>query len=86
MAMLPFTAHTIVVSLICFLAFFKDSLKYVFSGKILENGPRLGAIHASAKVIQLGAVDVGAKPPYHLADDAELTVTWQPPWRRRHWR
>jgi hypothetical protein len=21
-----------------------------------------------------------------LADDAELAVTWQPPWRRHHWR
>jgi hypothetical protein len=37
----------------------------------------LGAIHAGAKVTQLGAVDVGAKPPCHLADDAELTLTWQ---------
>jgi hypothetical protein len=24
--------------------------------------------------------------PCHLADDAELTVTWQPPWHRHHWR
>jgi hypothetical protein len=37
----------------------------------------LGAIHASAKVTQLGAVDVGAKPPCHLADDAELVLMWQ---------
>jgi hypothetical protein len=21
-----------------------------------------------------------------LADDAELAVTWRPPWRRHHWR
>jgi hypothetical protein len=39
--------------------------------------PGLGAIHASAKITQLGAVNVGAKPPCHLADDAELTLTWQ---------
>jgi hypothetical protein len=39
--------------------------------------PGLGAIHAGAKVTQLGAIDVGAKPPYHLADDAELALTWQ---------
>jgi hypothetical protein len=39
--------------------------------------PGLGAIHVGAKVTQLGAVDVGAKPAYHLADDAELALTWQ---------
>jgi hypothetical protein len=39
--------------------------------------PGLGAIHAGAKVTQLDAVDVGAKPPCHLADDAELALTWQ---------
>jgi hypothetical protein len=38
----------------------------------------LGVINADAKVTQLGAVGVGAMPPYHLADNAELTVTWQP--------
>jgi hypothetical protein len=37
----------------------------------------LGAIHADAKVTQLGAVNVGVKPPCHLADDAELALTWQ---------
>jgi hypothetical protein len=37
----------------------------------------LGAIHAGAKVTQLGAVNVGAKLPCHLADDAELALTWQ---------
>jgi hypothetical protein len=37
----------------------------------------LGAIHAGAKVTQLDAVNVGAKPSCHLADDAELTLTWQ---------
>jgi hypothetical protein len=37
---------------------------------------KLGAIHAGAKV-KLGAVNVGAKPLCHLADDAELTLTWQ---------
>jgi hypothetical protein len=47
---------------------------------------RLGVIHAGAKVTQLGAVGVGAKPPCHLADDAELTVTWQLPWCHHHWR
>jgi hypothetical protein len=39
--------------------------------------PGLGAIHAGAKVTQFDAVNVGAKPPCHLADDAELTLTWQ---------
>jgi hypothetical protein len=48
--------------------------------------PGLGSIYASAKVTQLGAVSVGAKPPCHLTDAAELAVTWQPPWRRHHWR
>jgi hypothetical protein len=37
----------------------------------------LCVIHADAKVTQLGAVNVGAKPPCHLADDAELALTWQ---------
>jgi hypothetical protein len=37
--------------------------------------PELGVIHTDAKVTQLGAVNVGAKPPYHLADDAELALT-----------
>jgi hypothetical protein len=41
--------------------------------------PGLDAIHASAKVTQLGAVGVGAKPPCYLVDDAEPAVTWQPP-------
>jgi hypothetical protein len=39
--------------------------------------PGLGVIHAGTKVTQLSAVNVGAKPPYHLADDAELALTWQ---------
>jgi hypothetical protein len=39
--------------------------------------PGLGTIHAGAKITQLGAVNVGAKPPCHLADDAELALTWQ---------
>jgi hypothetical protein len=39
--------------------------------------PGLGAIHAGAKITQFGAVNVGAKPPCHLADDAELALTWQ---------
>jgi hypothetical protein len=38
--------------------------------------PRLGAIHAGAKV-HLGAVNVGAKPPCHLADNTELALAWQ---------
>jgi hypothetical protein len=42
--------------------FSKDSLKYAHGGKILENRLGLGAIHASAKVTQLDAVGVGAKP------------------------
>jgi hypothetical protein len=37
----------------------------------------LGAINAGAKITQLDAVNVGAKPPCHLADDAELALTWQ---------
>jgi hypothetical protein len=39
--------------------------------------PGLGTIHAGTKVTQLGAVNVGVKPPCHLADDAELSLTWQ---------
>jgi hypothetical protein len=39
--------------------------------------PELGAIHAGAKITQLDAVNVGAKPPCHLADDAELALTWR---------
>jgi hypothetical protein len=39
--------------------------------------PGLGAIHAGAKVTHLGAVNVCSKPPCHLADDAELALTWQ---------
>jgi hypothetical protein len=30
-----------------------------------------------AKVTQLGTVNVGAKPPCHLAHDVELALTWQ---------
>jgi hypothetical protein len=41
----------------------------------MESG--LGVIYAGANVTQLGAVNVGAKPPCHLADDAELALTWQ---------
>jgi hypothetical protein len=39
--------------------------------------PGLGAIHAGAKVTQLDTVNVGAKTPCHLIDDAELALTWQ---------
>jgi hypothetical protein len=39
--------------------------------------PGFSAIHAGAKITQLGAVNVGAKPPCHLADDAELALTWR---------
>jgi hypothetical protein len=39
--------------------------------------PRLDAINAGAKITQLGTVNVGAKPPCHLANDAELALTWQ---------
>jgi hypothetical protein len=42
-----------------------------------EIDPGLGAINAGAKITQLGAVNVGAKPPCHLADDVELALTWQ---------
>jgi hypothetical protein len=42
-----------------------------------EMDPGLGAINAGAKITQFDAVNVGAKPPYHLADDAELALTWQ---------
>jgi hypothetical protein len=37
--------------------------------------PGLGAIHAGAKVTQLGVVNVSAKTPCHLTDDAELALT-----------
>jgi hypothetical protein len=37
----------------------------------------LVAIHDGANVTQLGAVNVGVKLPCHLADDAELALTWQ---------
>jgi hypothetical protein len=39
--------------------------------------PGLGVIHVGTKITQLDAVNVGAKPSYHLADDAELALTWQ---------
>jgi hypothetical protein len=39
--------------------------------------PGLGVIYVGVKVTQLGAVNVGAKPPCHLADDTELALTWQ---------
>jgi hypothetical protein len=68
---------------------YKQTLALFFR-KIFSNTPltekfqkmdiELGAIHAGVKVTQLGAVDavdVGAKPPCHLADDAELALTWQ---------
>jgi hypothetical protein len=42
-----------------------------------EMDPGLGAINAGAKITQLAAVNVGAKPPCHLADGAELALTWQ---------
>jgi hypothetical protein len=45
--------------------------------RFYEIDPRLDAIHAGAKITQLGAVNVGAKPPCHLVDDAELALTWQ---------
>jgi hypothetical protein len=47
------------------------------SERFQEMDPELGVIHAGAKVTQLGAVGVGAKPPCHLADDAELALMWQ---------
>jgi hypothetical protein len=52
--------------------------------KFQEMDPGLGAINAGAKITQLGAVNVGAKPPCHLADDAGTNVA--APWRRHHWR
>jgi hypothetical protein len=42
-----------------------------------EMDPGLGTINASAKITQLGAVNVVAKSPCHLADDAELALTRQ---------
>jgi hypothetical protein len=42
-----------------------------------EMHPGFGVIHAGAKVTQLGAVNVDAKPPCHLADDAEMALMWQ---------
>jgi hypothetical protein len=71
-----------------FLAFFQE----IFSNtppmeRFQKMDPELSAIHAGAKITPLGAVDVGAKPPGHLADDAELALTWQRlAWRHRHWR
>jgi hypothetical protein len=73
--------------LFCFFSHFsKDSLKYA-PGEIFQKiDLGFGTIHTGPKVTQLSAVVVGAKPPCHLADDAELVVTWRSPWRRRHWR
>jgi hypothetical protein len=42
-----------------------------------EIDPGLGAINTSAKITQLDTVNVGAKPTCHLADNAELALTWQ---------
>jgi hypothetical protein len=36
--------------------------------------PGLGAIYTGVNVTHLGAVDVGAKPQCHLADNAELAM------------
>jgi hypothetical protein len=47
------------------------------SERFQEMDLEFGVIHAGAKVTQFGAVGVGAKPSCHLADDTELTLTWQ---------
>jgi hypothetical protein len=39
--------------------------------------PEFGVINADVKITQLDAVNIGAKPPCHLTDDAELALTWQ---------
>jgi hypothetical protein len=60
----------------CFLALFlKDFFKYALTERFQEMDLGLGAIHAGAKVTQLGVVNVDAKPPCYLADDAELALT-----------
>jgi hypothetical protein len=61
---------------------FSSFFQKIFSNTFLTErfykiDPGLSAIHVGVKITQLGAVNVGAKPPYHLADDAELTLTWQ---------
>jgi hypothetical protein len=57
--------------------FRKIFLNTLLTERFQKMGSALGAIHIGAKITQLGAVNVGAKPPCHLADDAELTLTWQ---------
>jgi hypothetical protein len=71
------------------LFFFLDLLRKILSNtseRFQKIDLVLGVIHAGAKVIHLGAVGDGAKPLCHLADDTELAMTWQPPWRRHQWR
>jgi hypothetical protein len=64
--------------LFCFLAFFQKIFSNMPLAKRFQKmDPELGAIHAGAKETQLGAVNIGAKPPCHLADDVELALTWQ---------
>jgi hypothetical protein len=61
-----------------FLALFRKIFSNTFLMERFQKiDPGLGAIHAGAKITQLGAVNVGAKPSCHLADDAELALTWQ---------
>jgi hypothetical protein len=62
--------------------FLKPFFRKIFSNMPLterfqEMNSCLGAINIGAKITQLGAVNVSAKPPCHLADDAELALTWQ---------
>jgi hypothetical protein len=71
----------------CFLAlFFKILSNMSLAERFQKMDPVLCVIYADAKVTPLGAVGVGTKPPCHLADDDELAVTWQPPWRHHRWR
>jgi hypothetical protein len=61
-----------------FLAFFRKIFSNMsMTERFHKMDPGLGAIHTCVKVTQLDAVNVGAKTPCHLADDAELVLTWQ---------
>jgi hypothetical protein len=63
-------------SFFIFLAFFQKIFSNIpLTKRFQEIDPGLGAIHAGAKITPLDTVNVGAKPPCHLADDAELALT-----------
>jgi hypothetical protein len=65
-----------------FFIIFLSLFQKIFSNMLLierfqEMDSGFGVIHAGTKVTQLVTVNVGVKPPCHLADDAKLTLTWQ---------